>query len=253
MDFSQLFSGAEEWQGPAFDLFGPAHLVGILIFLILVTLMVIFRKKITPTWDKWIRIGLVVVLLSNEFMWHLWNYVCGTWTLQEMLPLHVCSVFVWLGSYMLITKNYTIFEFMYLIGIIAALQAFLTPDAGMFGFPHFRFFQVLISHGFLMLGALYMALVTGFRPTWASVRKVIIIGNLYGVLVFCVNSLIGSNYMFINHKPVTASVLDVLPPWPYYLIIIELMGVTAILLFYLPYAIADWNKNRKSIKEMQPV
>ena len=108
-----------------------------------------------------------------------------------------------------------------------------------YAFPHLRYFQVFISHGLIIISALYMTLVEGFRPTWASVKRVAIYGNIYLVAVFVLNLLIGSNYLFVAHKPETASLLDVLPPWPYYILIIELLAAVFILLFYSPFAIKD--------------
>lgn len=48
-----------------------------------------------------------------------------------------------------------------------------------------------------------------------------------------------SNYLFVAHKPETASLLDVLPPWPYYILIIELLAAVFVLLFYSPFAILN--------------
>lgn len=162
-----------------------------------------------------------------------------------MLPFHLCSALVWLCTYMLISKNRTIYEFAYLIGIAGALQAVLTPDLGQYAFPHFRYFQVFLSHGLIIISTLYMTLVEGFRPTWQSVKRVAIYGNLYLLFVFLLNLVIGSNYLFVAHKPETASLLDVLPPWPYYILIIELLAAVFILLFYSPFAILDSKKTNK--------
>jgi len=67
---------------------------------------------------------------------------------------------------------------------------------------------------------------------------------VYMVLIFFVNLWLGSNYLFVAHKPATASVLDMLPPWPYYILYIEAIGVVLTLLLYLPFAISDWRKKR---------
>ena len=82
---------------------------------------------------------MALILIVNEFGWHLWNLVNGTWTVQTMLPLHLCSVFVFLSAIMLVTRSYTIFEYAFFLGIGGALQAFLTPDLGIYSFPHFRY------------------------------------------------------------------------------------------------------------------
>jgi hypothetical integral membrane protein (TIGR02206 family) len=244
MDIFQIFS-YEEWRGPAFELFGTAHLVGMGLFVLYNALVIIFRKRIGPRLDRALRYSMAAILVINECGWHIWNAYHGKWSVQETLPLHVCSVFVWTCAYMLVTSNYRIFEFAFLLGIPAALQAFVTPDAGQFGFPHLRFFQVLLSHGFIISSAIYMASVKGYRPTWGSVKRVFIFANLYAVIVFFLNFALGSNYMFLAHKISTASLLDVLPPWPYYLAIIEALGMFCVFLLYSPYAIMDWISARK--------
>lgn len=54
-----------------------------------------------------------------------------------------------------------------------------------------------------------------------------------------VNALLGSNCLFIARKPATASLLDVLPPWPLYLPILEAIALVMVGLVYLPFAIKD--------------
>jgi hypothetical integral membrane protein (TIGR02206 family) len=149
---------------------------------------------------------------------------------------------------MLITKSYTIYEFAYLLGIPGAMQALLTPDAGIYGFPHFRFFQVFISHGAIVISALYMTFVAGYRPRVTSLWRVGLIANLYMIAVGIVNTLIGSNYLYIAHKPATASILDALPPWPWYILWIEGIGIASILLMYAPFALRDWQLGKSAQK-----
>lgn len=230
---------AKDWTGAPFKLFGTAHLIALALVALANVALLYVRDHAGATARRNIRYGLAILLIINEFAWHLWNWTTGQWTVQTMLPLHLCSALVWLSAYMLITKNRTIYEFAYLLGIAGALQALLTPDAGIYGFPHFRFFQVILSHGAIVTAALYMTIVEGFRPTWASVRRVLVGSYLYLLNVWVINDLIGSNYLFIAHKPETASLLDVLPPWPGYIPIILALAVFFILLFYLPFAIKD--------------
>ena len=234
----------KDWKGAPFELFGTAHLMGLVIVALCISAIAYFGRKASPGRRRWMRYGLAIVLVVVETSWHLWNVFTGQWTIQTMLPLHLCSALVWLSVVMLVTRNYTIYEFAYLLGIIGALQALLTPDAGIYGFPHFRFFQVLASHGAIIAAAVFMTVVEKFRPTKDSVVRVGVRGNVYMAIVFVLNFLIGSNYLFIAHKPETASLLDVLPPWPWYIGIIELLGLFFILLFYSPFALKDWKAKR---------
>ncbi|NTW43199.1 MAG: TIGR02206 family membrane protein [Anaerolineaceae bacterium] len=239
------FFGKDFNAGP-FVLFSFQHWVAIACILLAGFFIIITQRKMIPEERKKVRWLLAAILVINETTWQLWNLLTGQWTIQTMLPFHLCSALVWLTAYMLVTKNQTIYEFAYLIGIAGALQAILTPDLGQYAFPHYRYFQVFVSHGCIIIAALYMTLVEGFRPTWQSVKRVAIYGNIYMVAVFLLNLLIGSNYLFIAHKPETASLLDVLPPWPIYILVIELLAAVFILLFYAPFAIKDGLRKRKN-------
>ena len=242
MLMSQFF--ADNYLGPAFDLFGTAHL-GALTFLLFLNLFLVRFKNASNATKSKIRWTLALILLVNEVAWHAWNYVVGRWTIQTMLPLHLCSLLVWAGALMLITKNYAFYEFMYFLGIGGAIQALITPDLGMYGFPHFRFFQTFISHGLIITSAIYMTAVEGFRPTWKSIVRIAIWMNLYVVAIYFINTAIGSNYLMINDKPNTPSLLDLLPDWPLYVLYMEGIGIIMCLLLYLPFALKDWrNQNR---------
>lgn len=238
----QFFTG--EYPGPAFELFGPAHLAALLVIVLLNLFLLRFKGADERTLTR-VRWTMAIILWANEFAWHIWNYSVGKWTIQTMLPLHLCSVLVWVGALMLVTKNYRIYEFAYLIGISGALQALLTPDLGIYGYPHFRFFQTFISHGLIVTAAIYMTVVEGFRPTWKSLLRVAFWMNVYMVIVFFINRAIGSNYLMINGRPSTPSLLDLLPDWPVYILYMEAIGVACFLLLYLPFAIKDWRTARQ--------
>jgi hypothetical integral membrane protein (TIGR02206 family) len=230
---------AGDYPGPAFEFLGGAHLAALLFLVLLNVFLLRFKNADEKTLSR-VRWTLALILWGNEVAWHAWNYAVGRWTIQEMLPLHLCSILVWLGALMLVTRNYRIYEFMYLMGIGGAVQALMTPDLGIFGFPHFRFFQTFISHGLIVTSAIYMTAVEGFRPTWGSVWRVALWMNLYMIPVFFLNQAIGSNYLMINHKPPTASLLDLLPDWPVYILYMEALGLVTVLLLYSPFAIKDW-------------
>jgi len=233
----QFFAG--DYTGPAFEFFGTAHIAA-LICLTLLNLFLLRFKNAQGKIKFRIRWTLALILWGNEIAWHYWNYAVGKWTIQSMLPLHLCSLLVWTGAFMLVTKNYKIYEFMYFMGIGGAIQALATPDLGIYGFPHFRFFQTFTSHGLIVTSAIYMTTVEGLRPTWKSILRVAVWMNIYAVIIYFINDAIGSNYLMINYKPNTPSLLDLLPDWPIYIIFMEAIGVLTCLLLYLPFVIKDW-------------
>ncbi len=230
--------------GP-FVLFGPAHLAGLGLLLLAVTAVILLRRRFCPRSRRVFRYSLAGLLIVNEVSTHIWHTLVGQWTVQYMLPLHLCSVFSWLTAVMLLTRSYRIYEFAYFLGIGGALQALVTPHPG-FGFPHYRFFQSYFAHAPIVLGTVYMTVVEGYRPFPRSLLRVAAAIHLYMLPVFGLNLLLGSNYLFINRKPSEPTLLDYLGPWPWYILGMEAVGLLTCLVLYLPFALAD-RKERRAV------
>jgi len=230
---------AKDFRGDPFVIFYPPHLAALGIVILVNILLVRFGRGADPQTRRNIRYTIAAILIANEAAWHVWNWSVGQWTIQTMLPLHLCSVMVFASAVMLTTLNYTIYELLYFLGIAAATQALLTPDVGVYGFPHFRFFQTFISHGLIVTTAIYMTLVEGYRPYWRSLVRVLVLGNLYMIVIFGINMVLGSNYLFIARKPDTPSLIDVLGPWPWYILSLEAIAAVLCFLLYLPFAMRD--------------
>ena len=238
------FFFAKDFTGNPFAFLGSEHLLAMAI-IVAVNIIMLRLKNSSQDLKKQVALIMALILWGNEVGWHLWNASIGKWDIQTMLPLHVCSILVWLGGWMLIRRNKTIYEYMYFLGIGGALQAIITPDLGIYGYPHYRFFQTFISHGLIVTAAIYMTTIEGFRPTWGSFKRVIIGGNIYMLVVTGINWLIGSNYMWTLRKPDTASLFDIMPGWPWYLLVTELIGLAMFLLLYLPFIIKDWRAGKQ--------
>lgn len=229
------------YGGPPFAILGPAHIFA-LAGILLLNLVLLRLKHAREPARAAARIALTSVLWTTELSWHAWNVAIGTWSIRYMLPLNMCSIFIWLSGWMLLFRSSLIYEFAYFLGIGAAVQYLVTPDLGIYGFPHYRFFEAFISHGLLLTAPIYMTLVEGFRPAWRSVGRVVIWANVYMAMIYVINLRIGSDYLMLNAKPVTPSLLDLLPPWPYYVPFMELLGLITVLLLYSPFILADRKK-----------
>lgn len=230
---------AKDYTGAPFQLFSPAHL-SVLALIVLIGFSFVFARNLWSERTKQaFRYGLAAWLVVWELGWHIWSIYYGIWTIQTNLPLHICSIFVWLSVVMLFNKNITIYELAYFLGIGGAMQALITPDAGIYGLPHFRAVQTLASHGGIVLAALYMTIVEGYRPTWASFKRVFQWTNIYMIIVFFINLAIGSNYLFIAHKPEFPTLIDMLAPWPWYILELEVIAFIVCLVLYLPFIVRD--------------
>ena len=227
---------AHDYAGAHFVWLGPAHLGALAC--IVIACFAVSRLRLTDgRANERVRLALAASLVVNELAWHIWKAVVGEWTIQTMLPLQLCSVMVWVSAFALVTRNPFLYELVYFLGIGGAIQALLTPDLGIYGFPHFRFLQTMTSHGLIIISAVALTSLERMRPTWTSLARVVLWIHGYMAVIFALNRAIGSNYLMLNGKPGTPSLLDLLPPWPAYIAFMEVIGLATLLLLYLPFEI----------------
>ncbi|MBC7876973.1 MAG: TIGR02206 family membrane protein [Anaerolineales bacterium] len=242
---------AKDYTGGAFELYGAGHITALVIITFICLSLLYFRKVWGEKEKKFFRYFLAIVLVIDELSWHAWAAYWGLWNIRFMLPLHLCSICLWLSVYMLFTRNYTIYELVYFLGIGGATQALLTPDASQYGFPHFRAFQTFIGHGLLVIIPIYMTIVEGYRPTLQSFKRVFIWTNIYMIPVFFLNLALGSNYLFIHYKPNFPTLLDLLAPWPWYVLELEVVGFAIISLLYIPFLLKDWKAKQPPLTNLR--
>lgn len=229
-----------DYDGPPFYLFGSGHLLALAIILAVVAYLIWGWKTHDEESRRSARLWFAGTIFVVEISWHVWHLANGSWTLERHLPLHTCSLGLWGSIYMLLTRSYRFYEIFFFLGIAGGVQALITPNAGEFGLPHFRAMQTLASHGLLVIAMVYMTAIEGYRPTWQSIVRTMVFANLYMAFVTGVNVLVGGNYMYTLRKPETASLLDLLGPWPWYLFYAEFVALALFILLYLPFALNEW-------------
>lgn len=227
---------AWDYSGTPFELFGPAHLWFLAVFAGIGWSVLRAGARGPDEERRFLRRLLVALLLINELSWHAWALWYGHWTLDTMLPLHACSFMVWWTAWALWFDRRWMHAPIYFMGIAGAMQALITPDAGVYGFPHYRFFQTMIAHGLLVLGGIWVARIDGFRPTLRNLIGMLGALNVYALVVYFANLAVGSNYLYVNGKPEVPSLIDYMPAWPWYIPILEVLALVFFVLLWLPYS-----------------
>ena len=62
-------------------------------------------------------------------------------------------------------------------------------------------------------------------PRPGAVWRVYAITAVFAAVAALATALTGGNYMFLRHKPAEASLLDVMGPWPVYIVTGALLGL----------------------------
>ena len=206
----------------------------VLLLIILVLLLFIFRRKLSVFSNKrqLIERLVAVTLLVMDFFYHVWLIQSDRWQLSSALPLELCSLSLLLTIVLLWTGNRKIYPFVFFAGIGGALQAVATPVLDM-GYPHFRFFHFFYTHFGIILTALYFTWVRGYRPTFKGVLYTLLVLNILLPVILLVNKLVDGNYMFLQRKPSSGSILDFLGPYPWYLLSLEAIAFLIFTILWL--------------------
>lgn len=223
-------------EAGSFKAFSTSHLVTLGVFLFSLLLLYSCRRWLQrPSRSRTGRYVLAGILILCELSLNVWYIWGNRFDVRDTLPLELCSISLYLCVFMLLFKSRFIFQIVYFTGIGGALQAILTPALS-YPYPHFRFIEFFLAHIAIILAALYMVWVEGFRPTLKSVGITMIFLNILLVLILFINHLTGGNYMFLSHKPETASLMDFLGPYPWYIVSLETVACILFLLLYMPFA-----------------
>lgn len=222
----------------AFQPFSPAHWAAIAFTAAAVGAIIGFRARLRGrAADRAFRLGLVAVLVSSELSLYAWYTVRSDWGLYAM-PFQLCTMTLWLSVFMLLTRNRKLYEIAFFLGILGAAQALFTPNLNE-TFPNFRYFHFFIAHAAIIGASVYMTAVTGFRPKLRSVFRAWGWLNAMAGMAFVANVLSGQNFMFLARKPDTASLLDLLAPWPWYILELEAVALALCLLLFGVVRLAD--------------
>lgn len=232
------------FQENPFALWGLSHAMPVLIFIAVTTISIMYGKKLTSRLQKKkLLLALSLIPFFAFALYTIIHLVKDTYTIQNDLPIHICRVLALAAPivYWKENKFWTgIFYFWILVGTFnAVIAADIRHD-----FPHWNYFVYFAMHTGLITLPLYNCIVLGHRIRKVDIWNAFWVANIFLLLTMALNFAISSNYMFTRHKPVVASMMDVMGPWPWYLVVLQFVAVTLFVIVYLPF----WVRDRKEKK-----
>jgi hypothetical integral membrane protein (TIGR02206 family) len=216
------------------ELLAPEHIVALGVIAVAAAALVVAARR---TQGRWLTV-LAIVLVIDEVSW--WVYLLGGGVpgskLAQSLPLQLCDVAIFIAAGALWTRNQLLIEVTYFWGIAGTLQALLTPDLPQH-FPSYPYWQYYIAHGGVVAAALLLVVGMRLHPRKWAVARVAALTVGYAAFVFVVDLVTSSDYMYLRAKPSSATLLDVLGPWPVYVLFASLIGVVLFAILDAPFRI----------------
>ena len=193
------------------------HVAAVGVTAVIAGLAVGAGRRGPATWIAPASRGLALLVLAAYVGDHAVAVARDDWSLDRYLPFHltdtvtlVCVLALWVPKPLLV-------ELTYFWGLSASLQAVLTPDpAG--DFPDVYFWTYFVTHSGAVVAACLLVFGRGLRPRPGAVRRVFVATAGVAGLAAVANLLTGGNYMFLRERPTSPSLLDLMGPWPWYIV-----------------------------------
>lgn len=229
-----------------YPLYGRIHLTELALSLIFILSAALWYRHSGPKQRQRILVGVTVLLLLDEAALLLGMALTGQWN-WSYLPLHLCSINVFVCLYNTLFDQNWCKEELYALCIPSAALALLCPS--WLDVPSWWTLINLHSVSIHALLVLYPVLlvVGGYRPSPRRVPQVL--AFLFGTAlpIYFLNKSLYTNFYFLNNP--TANVITCaftrFLGEQYYILGFLPAIAAALAVMYLPWAAKNFTENRR--------
>jgi hypothetical integral membrane protein (TIGR02206 family) len=219
-------------------LLAAEHLGAVAVIVVATTALVVAARLRPGAWTTPAARALAVILVGAEVGW--WIYLVATHAnradLTYALPFQLCDAAIFVSALALWLRGQLLVEVTYFWGLAATIQAVITPDLPQH-FPTFPFVQYYVAHGGVVAAALFLVVGLGQLPRPRAIPWVMALTVAYAAFVGLLDAATGANYMYLRAKPASATVLDLMGPWPWYIGSAGLVGIALFMILDAPFRI----------------
>ncbi|WP_242371773.1 MULTISPECIES: YwaF family protein [Anaeromyxobacter] len=215
-------------------LFGATHLA-ILAAVPVVAAALAAAARARPSLARPLCRAIAAVIAVNELVWYRHGVSLGWLNPPHGLPLDLCDVVLWLAVYALATLRPWALEAVYFLGLAGSGMALVTPDLADVPFPSYAAIQFFLAHGAIVASVLFLVLAGLLRPRPGAWWRTLLGVNAYALAVGVVNARFGTNYMYLCERPRSGTLLDLLGPWPVYILGADAVAAVLLFLLSLPF------------------
>ncbi|MGV0596271.1 YwaF family protein [Mycolicibacterium porcinum] len=212
-----------------FTVYGPSHWATIAVFVVGAVVLVWFGRRQTQPQSR--LLGRVLGAVTAAIYVAMFAYTLVPPSIERSVPLRLTDLATFVGAYALWSQRHWAYVLTYYWGLVLSTQALISPVLKSPDFPHYEFLAFWSIHLLVVWAAIYLTWGRGMRPHWRDYRLVVVVTAVWAGVTMAFNGVAGTNYGFLNAKPATASLLDLMGPWPVYVVVASALvaGVWALM------------------------
>jgi hypothetical integral membrane protein (TIGR02206 family) len=208
--------------------FSQAHLAALTLLVVACVASVWLPRRYPGSWVTVYARLLAVLIFTGWAGEYVADAINGSWSVKYTLPLQLTDVVSLAAIVALWTRRQLAVELVYFWSLTASLQATLTPDLAK-TFPNIYYLTYFTYHIGAVTAAMLLVFGCGIYPRPRAAWRVFVITLGWAAVAGLGDVLTGGNYMYLRAKPVHNSLLNVMGPWPWYIVSTAALGLLMLL------------------------
>jgi hypothetical integral membrane protein (TIGR02206 family) len=197
--------------------FSLEHLAALAVIAAAACLSVAFTRRHDERAGAALSRALALIILAGWVGEQVADVAEGIWSAKFTLPLQLTDVVSLTAVAALWRPRALLVELTYFWALTASLQATLTPDLAR-TFPSVFYFTYFTYHAGAIVAACLLVYGRRLYPRPGAAWRVLAVTLAFAAVAAVANVFTGGNYMYLRHRPVHSSLLDLMARWPWYIL-----------------------------------
>ena len=232
-------------SGVGFSLYDNTHLAWVVVFLIVVVAnCYLYHSLNSAGRDKWRKIVAGLIVLDEIFKMVMLT-IGGRYNLSY-LPLHLCSINIFIIAVHVFKPNRTIGAFLYTVCIPGALAAILFPSWTSLPVGNFMHLHSFTVHILLALYPIVLAVNGELNLSVKVIPKCLLMLIGMAIPIYLLNLLMDTNFMFLMSADEGNPLYLFEQMWGNHLLGFPVIIIGILIVMYAPIVIMDAINRKKN-------
>ena len=224
-------------EGIGFSHFGTLHLCWLAAFAVVTVANCILYRRMSEKGKKIWRIVVAILLVLDEVYKQIPLFITGYFTL-EYLPLHLCSINIFLIAFHVIKPTKAVENFLYTVCIPGALAALLFPTWNALPGANYMLFHSFTVHILLAMYPIVLTVAGDIKPELKAVPGALLLLIGLSILALICNLLMDANFMFLMYAEPGNPLYIFEELWGSHLLGFPVIIAGVLLVMHIPWVIA---------------
>jgi len=231
-------------SGVGFSHYDCLHLIWLAAFIVITVLSIVAYRRFDAKKKKVWKLTIAALLIADE-MFKVVMLLIGGRYLPSYLPLHLCSINIFLIAFHAMKPSKLLSGYLYTVGIPGAVAALLFPSWSSLPIANFMHIHSFTVHILLALYPITLAATGELAPDVKSIPKYLLVLVAMAVPIYFINILLDTNFMFLMSADSGNPLYIFQQLWGNHLYGFPVLIAAILIVMYVPLVVFRKIKNKK--------